>query len=1150
MPKDILKIDKFEGGQNNSADPRDIAANEQEFLQDVHVDNIGKIRNMGASSKDTSKGEANGTPIPGYGLATYNSGWGFNPASGVAASHTTPTFGTDGVKAFGVLDFSTQNSWYQSQNSTTPEHLMYGGTLVRGSSYDTDGPGSGPCMNINIATDWDCIVLGIFVQKWTTSDSGATYVKAGNPIPLFGTTGSGFKLASENSYATGTLPNGATYTGGKYRMPWNVTTFNPSGSTDGTDYNETYNQESGGVPGTGTAVDYGRNNFLVVCDFDNSNDFTIDNYYSFDFDPLFKSINHINLVYGVGTPQALTDAIIAAINANTGLSGFTAEAISGETGDCNAIKISESSASGACYTFFSNYQRSDDNVNTIADIEDGDDIWNGATTGTNYQAGEFEFWNTSNPDSGLTSSIIIPDCIMIAGMDGHDRTVSGYNSWKGALNWFHYDIDDSYGDYYGDSLTTSIVQELFIPEEDTAFTYASNMGLGLGMPKLAQKEQVVFSGTSASGNAWTIDINGTEHLVSHGDSQSDGSGTVTSVGEWANEFAYDIEAGAQASNVAATTPSTGTLTIESSTAGTAGNFSFSIYPTGTTGVVRVDDERIAYINNAGKLQIHSSNIGGWVNDSNLNNTGWSSPASAKPVMYAEGGALRLSDGNFSSGNYPKVVQYFETGNICGIGSNIIVGHEIMSQDLSWHGNYTISNGSSTTGLIRSANYDDANDFNGTGNDWMNASNLTSQRWKFAFEVSDDEGDWSGKHKFYASAVYADGSESLPSHSFTNTDTTPAASFTDAASTVSTEWNFGENKSLKIRQLCHPDLISDGTWIFDSRMIGIRLWHSKEEDNYSIYYHVGMVHFTDGFLNHSGNIITPWRQSSTVSSLYSCTGTADSTTGATDYTHIISTDEDDTFENRLGYDSSSKALTASYQHATITGRRVFIAGVSYTDESGGSRVYNDRMIASPVNMFDIFPTPYNIIDVDTSDGDVITGLKSAHGRLLQYKSKTMYMINVADSDLQTAFLESTHKYRGVTKPYHIIDIADGVAWANKFGVFKYEGEEVVDLMLSTSDESQRLIDLNEWQSFFSDNSILAYSPLDNLLLIKKDIDESNAAGNSEADVYVYEFNTTSWTTGKERLIKNKDCTNFIVLQDGTLIALGQSTGLDGNPGDPT
>ena len=244
MPKDVIKIDKFDGGQNNSADPRDISSNEQEFLQDVHVDNIGKIRNMGASRRDTTKSEATGSPVPGYGLATYNSGWGFTPASGILAAHTTPTFGNDGVKAFGILDFSTQVSKFPEGSSN---NLYEGGTMLKPTSK------SGTTSTINRAnSDWDCIVMGLFVQKWTTSDSGATYVKAGNPIPLFGTGGSSdFKLASEDSYSTGTLPNGATYTGGKYRMPWNVTTFNAGGSTDGTDYNETYNQEASGVPGTG-----------------------------------------------------------------------------------------------------------------------------------------------------------------------------------------------------------------------------------------------------------------------------------------------------------------------------------------------------------------------------------------------------------------------------------------------------------------------------------------------------------------------------------------------------------------------------------------------------------------------------------------------------------------------------------------------------------------------------------------------------------------------------------------------------------------------------------------------------------------------------------------------------------------------------------
>ena len=1108
MPKDVIKIDKFHGGQNNSADPRDIASDEQEFLQDVHVDSIGKITNMGSSLRDITKTEATGTPIPGYGLATYNSGWGFTPVSGMLAAHTTPTYGTDGVQATGIIDFSGQPS------------SDLGGNIIRPTSMDSNDDDA----TITRAdSDWDCIVLGIFLQKWTPTDAtGVDYEPAGNPIPLFGTGGSSdFKLASENSYNTGTLPNGATYNSAKYRMPWNVTTFNAGGSTDGTDYNETYNQELNGVPGTGAAVDYGRNNFLVICDFDNTNDFT-GHPMSYEFDSNFRSVNDINLVYGVnedipssgnsdGTADSLTDAVVAAINTNTVLSGFEAEEVGG------AIRIFETAASGACYTFCSTFERNDDQIATIANIEDGELVWEGATSGTNYQGGEFLFWSDDNIQGQICTDTIVPDLVIVAGMSGHDRAPTDHDSWKGALNWWMNYFDNANEPTYGLAPTVATVKSHFLGEDGNEDTWASlsQIGLGQSSPKIAQVEQVIFSGTAAAGNAWTIDINGTEHLQSYGDVGN----TATN---WANHFDTDIDAGAQSGAVTATN-SSGTLTVTADATGTAGNFSFSIYPTGTTGVNRVDDERIAYINNAAKLQIHSEDIGGWVNDTSLNNIGWSSASSAKPIMYAEGGALRLSDGTFASNNLPKVVQYFETGNICGIADNKIIGHEIMSQDLSWLSNYTINNGSSTTGLIRSANYDEADDFNGTGSpDWMNSSYLTANRWKFAFEASSTEGDWSGKHKFYASAVYADGSESLPSHSFTNTNTTPAASFTDAASTVSTEWDFGENKSLKIRQLCHPDLISDGTWIFDSRMIGIRLWHSKEEDNYSIYYHVGMVHFTDGFLNHGAIQIYPWRQSG-VSALYTCTGTADSTDGSTDYVHIISTDEDDTFENRLGYDSSSKSLTAAYQHATITGRRVWIAGVKYTDEAGANRVYNDRMIASPVNMFDV--------------------------RLLQFKNKTMYIINVADSDLQTAFLESTHKYRGVSKPYHIIDIANGIAWANKFGVFKYEGDDVVDLMISSTEDTQRLLDLNTWQDFFSDNAIIAYAPLDNLLLIKRNIDASAETGAAEADVYVFEFNTGSWTTGKERLVKNKDCTNFITLEDGTLVTMVfGSAGLDGNPGN--
>ena len=214
------------------------------------------------------------------------------------------------------------------------------------------------------------------------------------------------------------------------------------------------------------------------------------------------------------------------------------------------------------------------------------------------------------------------------------------------------------------------------------------------------------------------------------------------------------------------------------------------------------------------------------------------------------------------------------------------------------------------------------------------------------------------------------------------------------------------------------------------------------------------------------------------------------------------------------------------------------------------MYNDRMIASPVNMFDIFPTPYSEIDIDPSDGDSITALKATHGKVLQFKSKSLYILNAADSDLETAYLESSHPYRGVTKPYHTIDIPDGIAWANSYGVFSYDGDEVIDLMMSSEgDDKQRTINLTDWQSFFSNNSIIAYAPLDDILIIKRNVDA--AAVTTEGDLYVYEFTTKSWVTGKARLLRNKDCTNFITLKDGTLITIGEgSSGEDGNPGSPT
>jgi len=78
MPKRIWKIDKFHGGLNSNADPRDIEDNELSRASDIMVDLMGKIRPMGGMAahynyvNSASTGTAAGAVTAGYGLFPFS----------------------------------------------------------------------------------------------------------------------------------------------------------------------------------------------------------------------------------------------------------------------------------------------------------------------------------------------------------------------------------------------------------------------------------------------------------------------------------------------------------------------------------------------------------------------------------------------------------------------------------------------------------------------------------------------------------------------------------------------------------------------------------------------------------------------------------------------------------------------------------------------------------------------------------------------------------------------------------------------------------------------------------------------------------------------------------------------------------------------
>jgi len=72
MPKQVLKIDQFHGGLSSNSDPRDIVPNELPLATDIMVDELGKIRTMGATATHGTV-QANTAAIEaGYGLFQFS----------------------------------------------------------------------------------------------------------------------------------------------------------------------------------------------------------------------------------------------------------------------------------------------------------------------------------------------------------------------------------------------------------------------------------------------------------------------------------------------------------------------------------------------------------------------------------------------------------------------------------------------------------------------------------------------------------------------------------------------------------------------------------------------------------------------------------------------------------------------------------------------------------------------------------------------------------------------------------------------------------------------------------------------------------------------------------------------------------------------
>ena len=233
---------------------------------------------------------------------------------------------------------------------------------------------------------------------------------------------------------------------------------------------------------------------------------------------------------------------------------------------------------------------------------------------------------------------------------------------------------------------------------------------------------------------------------------------------------------------------------------------------------------------------------------------------------------------------------------------------------------------------------------------------------------------------------------------------------------------------------------------------------------------------------------------------------------------VGVNSSDTYASLNGY--SSDLSTASvgvagegYKTSVVTNRRKFIANIKSINANGQTELSADKLLYSEINKFDTFPVT-NFIEIGINDGEDFIKLESFADRILAFKQKTLYIINIGGGSDTQWFLESEHTNMGT--PFHaaVVKTDFGVAWANKQGLFFYDGSKITNL--------QKKILESTWKSFVNADTIVGFEPVNKHLVVIRD---AAASGGTSGDAYVYSFTTNSFTF-IEDLATNAIKTNII------------------------
>jgi len=224
---------------------------------------------------------------------------------------------------------------------------------------------------------------------------------------------------------------------------------------------------------------------------------------------------------------------------------------------------------------------------------------------------------------------------------------------------------------------------------------------------------------------------------------------------------------------------------------------------------------------------------------------------------------------------------------------------------------------------------------------------------------------------------------------------------------------------------------------------------------------------------------------------------------------------DTYESINGYSQDEESIDfgtkGGYKAATVCGRRAWVANARKDDT-----VFDDRIYYSPVNRFSTFPDSY-YLDIGISDGDSFTALHSLGNRLLAFKQKKLYVINISSTSDAGWYLEAEYDGTGCRQQESVCKTPFGVCWVNDDGVYLFDGQSV------PSELTESLDDKTWRNNQATKNPAIGYNNKYKQLNVVQDT-------AADTDLFVFDFLTKGWSKSVSS-IGSSGISNLIPSYDG-------------------